>query len=59
MGHLADRGGICGLAGLDSESDLLGDPGGLEMVETIFFGSLEIPSLERDLPGSLVVRCLL
>ena len=50
------------LTGSDSESELessLGGPGGLEMAETNFLGSLEIPSSERDLPGSLVVWCSL
>ena len=49
-GCLTDRGGIGGLAGSDSESELessLGGPGGLEMVEMNFLGSLEVPSSEK------------
>ena len=50
VGHLADRGGIGGLAGSDLESELelsLEGPGGLEMVEMNLLGSLEIPLSER------------
>ena len=47
VGRLSDRGGIGGLAGLDSDSELessLGGPGGLEAAEMNFLGTLEIPS---------------
>ena len=47
MGRLSDRGGIGGLAGSDSDSELessLGGPGGLEVAEMNFLGGLEIPS---------------
>ena len=47
MGHLLDRGGIGGLAGSDSDSELessLGGPGGLEAAEMNFLGGLETPS---------------
>ena len=45
-----DRGGIGGLAGSDSESELeslLGGPEGWEIVGTNFLDSLEIPSSEQ------------
>ena len=44
---MSDRGGIGGLAGSDSDSELessLGGPGGLEAAEMNFLGALEIPS---------------
>ena len=50
MGRLSDRGGMGGLIGSDSDSELeptLGGPGGLEMVEMNFLGALEIPSSEK------------
>ena len=50
MGRLSDRGGIGGLAGSDSDSELessLGGPGGLEAAEMNFLGALEIPSSEN------------
>ena len=46
-GHLSDRGGIGGLIGSDSDSELeslLGGPGGLGAAEMNFLGALEIPS---------------
>ena len=49
-GHLSDRGGIGGLIGLESDSELessLGGPGGLETAEMNFLGALEIPSSEK------------
>ena len=49
-GRLSDRGGIGGLIGSDSDSELessLGGPGGLEMVEINLLGALEIPSSEK------------
>ena len=49
-GHLSDRGGIGGLIGSDSDSELessLGGPGGLETAEMNFLGTLEIPSSEK------------
>ena len=49
-GHLSDRGGIGGLAGLDSDLELessLGGPGGLEAAKMNFLGALEIPSSEN------------
>ena len=48
-GHLANQGGIGGLASSESESELeslLGGPRGLEMTGMNFLGSLEIPSSE-------------
>ena len=50
VGRLSDRGGIGGLAGSDSDSELessLGGPGGLETAEMNFLGTLEIPSSEK------------
>ena len=50
VGCLLDRGGIGGLAGSDSDSELessLGGPGGLEAAEMNFLGALEIPSSEN------------
>ena len=50
MGRLLDRGGIGGLPGSDSDSELeasLGGPGGLEAAEMNFLGALEIPSSEN------------
>ena len=50
VGCLSDRGGIGGLIGLESDSELessLGGPGGLETVELNFLGALEIPSSEK------------
>ena len=47
VGRLLDRGGIGGLAGSDSDSELessLGGPGGLEVAEMNFLGGLEISS---------------
>ena len=47
MGRLSDQGGIGGLVGSDSDSELessLGGPGGLEAAEMNFLGALEIPS---------------
>ena len=47
VGCLSDQGGIGGLAGSDSDSELessLGGPGGLEGAEMNFLGGLEIPS---------------
>ena len=49
-GRLVDRGGIDSLASSDSESELeslLEGPGGLEMAERNFLGSLEIPLSEK------------
>ena len=49
-GHLADQGGIGGLASSESESELeslLGGPGGWEMTGMNFLGSLEIFSSEK------------
>ena len=49
-GHLSDRGGIGGLIGSNSDSELelsLGGPGGLETQEVNFLGALEIPSSEK------------
>ena len=49
-GRLSDRGGIGGLIGSDSDSELkssLGGPGGLETPKMNFLGALEIPSLEK------------
>ena len=51
-GHLVDRGGIGGLASSESESEsepesLLGGPGGLEVIEMNFLGSLEFFSSEK------------
>ena len=46
-GRLSDRGGIGGLIGSDSDSELessLGGPGGLGAAERNFLGALEIPS---------------
>ena len=58
-GHLANQGGIGGLASSESESELeslLGGPRGLEMTGMNFLGSLEIPSSEKDLPGRLALQ---
>ena len=47
VGHLSDQGGIGGLAGSDSDSELessLGGPGGFGTAEMNFLGALEIPS---------------
>ena len=47
VGRLSDQGGIGGLAGSDSDSELessLGGPGGLGTAEMNFLGALEIPS---------------
>ena len=52
-GRLSDRGGIGGLIGSDSDSELessLGGPGGLETAEMNFLGALEIPSSEKGSP---------
>ena len=49
-GRLSDRGGIGGLIGSDSDSELelsLGGPGGLETAEMNFLGALEIPLSEK------------
>ena len=49
-GRLSDRGGIGGLIGSESDSELessLGGPGGLETVEMNFLGALEIPLSEK------------
>ena len=49
-GRLSDQGGIGGLIGSDSDSELelsLGGPGGLETAEMNFLGALEIPSSEK------------
>jgi hypothetical protein len=46
VGRLSDRGGIGGLIGLDSDSELessLGGPGGFGTAEMNFLGALEIP----------------
>ena len=59
MGHLSDQGGIGGLAGSDSDSELessLGGPGVLEVAEMNFLGGLEIP-LSRN-GSSLLSGCL-
>ena len=48
--RLSDRGGIGGLIGSESDSELessLGGPGGLETVEMNFLGALEIPLSEK------------
>ena len=61
-GHLSDQGGIGGLIGSDSDSELessLGGPGGLETAEMNFLGTLEIPSSERGLPDGWGVWSLL
>ena len=50
-GRLSDRGGIGGLIGLESDSELessLGFPGGLETVKMNFLGALEIPLSEKE-----------
>ena len=50
VGDLSDRGGIGGLIGSDSDSELelsLGGPGGLEIPEINFLGALEIPLSEK------------
>ena len=47
VGRLSDRGGIGGLDGSDSDSELessLGGPGGFGTAEMNFLGALEIPS---------------
>ena len=47
VGRLSDQGGIGGLFGSDSDSELelsLGGPGGLGTAEMNFLGALEIPS---------------
>ena len=57
-GSLLDRGGIGGLAGSDSDSELessLGGPGGLEAAKMNFSGALEIPSSENG--SSLWLGC--
>ena len=49
-GRLSDWGGIGGLIGSESDSELessLRGPGGLETVEMNFLGALEIPSSEK------------
>ena len=49
-GCLSDQGGIGGLIGLDSDSELessLGGPGGLKTTDMNFLGALEIPSSEK------------
>ena len=49
-GRLSDQGGIGGLIGSDSDSELessLGGPGGLETAKMNFLGTLEIPSSEN------------
>ena len=49
-GRISDRGGIGGLIGLESDSELessLGGPGSLETVKMNFLGALEIPSSEK------------
>ena len=59
MGHLSDRGGIGGLAGSDSDSELessLGGPGGLEAAKMNFLGALEIPSSKNR--SSFWLGCL-
>ena len=61
-GCLSDQGGIGGLIGSDSDSELessLGGPGGSETAEMNFLCALEIPSSEKGLPGSWVVQSLL
>ena len=58
-GRLSDRGGIGGLIGSDSDSELessLGGPGGLEAAEMNFLGALEIPSSENG--SSFWLGCL-
>ena len=50
MGRLSDQGGIGGLIGWDSDSELEsspGGPGGLETAEMNFLDALEIPSSEK------------
>ena len=59
VGCLSDRGGIGGLIGLESDSELessLGGPGGLETVKMNFLGALEIPSSEKG--SSCQLGCL-
>ena len=49
-GRLSDQGGIGGLIGSDSDSELessLGGPGGLETAKMNFLGALEIPLSEK------------
>ena len=49
-GHLSDRGGIGGLIGSESDSELessLGGPGGLGTAKMNFLGALEIPLSEK------------
>jgi hypothetical protein len=55
VGRLSDWGGIGGLIGSDSDSELessLGGPGGLETAEMNVLGALEIPSSKKG--GCLV-----
>jgi hypothetical protein len=50
VGRLSDQGGMGGLIGSDSDSELelsVGGPGGLDMSETNFLGALEIPLSEK------------
>ena len=59
VGRLSDRGGIGGLVGSDSDSELessLGGPGGLETAEINFLGALEIPSSKNG--SSFRLGCL-
>ena len=61
-GRLSDQGGIGGLIGSESDSELessLGGPGGLETVEINFLGALEFLRQKRGLPVGWVVRSLL
>ena len=61
-GRLSDQGGIGGLIGSESDSELessLGGPGGLETVEINFLGALESLRQKRGLPVGWVVRSML